>query len=31
MNKLEETIKNKLSEKPITLMTHLVLGTPPLR
>ena len=28
MNKLEETIKNKLSEKPILLMTHLVLGYP---
>jgi tryptophan synthase alpha chain len=28
MNKLEETIKNKLSEKKILLMTHLVLGYP---
>ena len=28
MNTLEETIKNKLSEKPILLMTHLVLGYP---
>jgi tryptophan synthase alpha chain len=26
MNTLEDTIKNKLSEKPILLMTHLVLG-----
>ena len=28
MNKLEETIKKKLTEKPILLMTHLVLGYP---
>jgi tryptophan synthase alpha chain len=28
MSTLEETIKNKLSEKPILLMTHLVLGYP---
>src|SRR5210317_1703114 len=28
MNKLEETIKNKLNKKKILLMTHLVLGYP---